>query len=337
MTKKKDPPASLGRSSPGSSSLLHLVPAVLRARGFRFYTQGGRRLVDLWQDGGAAVLGHTPAGILRELKNTAERGLFAPLPHPLEGRLHKALARLFPHRLFRLYAGEASFRRALCRAGYPADISPLDMALPDAYPAPTACPDPGAYVAGTPTACPGMGTPDKALSLWRPFTDGPPVPGLAGTAPDEGLPEGTPPQDEALSPELLLPVLPLPWTQALWVLAISPQTEAGRDFPPSDILSPVILAAAVRAVCGLVAAAPDRGNPQFHKLDNALRTGPWRRRGIYLWYGEAPDDASYETLFRRFLDRGFLLPPSRNLPAILPGILSPGEEARLAELLKRET
>jgi hypothetical protein len=133
-----------------------------------------------------------------------------------------------------------------------------------------------------------------------------------------------------------LPVLPLPWTQALWVLAISPQTEAGRDFPPSDILSPVILAAAVRGVYDLIAAAPDRGNPQFHKLDDALRAGPWGRRGIYLWYGEAPDDDSYEALFRRFLDQGFLLPPFRNLPAILPGVLSPGEETRLAGLLKRE-
>ncbi|MDR2028533.1 MAG: hypothetical protein LBP93_03225, partial [Treponema sp.] len=195
MTEKKE-------LSPSPSSLLRLVPAVLRARGFRLYTQGGRRLVDLWQYGGAAVLGHTPAGILRELKNTAERGLFAPLPHPLEGRLHKALARLFPHRVFRLYAGEASFRRALCRAGYPADISPLDMALPGGAPShPAASP-------AAEAAFDGAGTPDAALLLWRPFMDGPPAPALPG---------------EALPPELFLPVLPLPWPQALWVLGLSPR------------------------------------------------------------------------------------------------------------------
>jgi hypothetical protein len=85
-------------------SLLKQVPAVLRARGFRLYTQGGRRLVDLWLNGGAAVLGHTPPNLLRELKNTASRGLYAPFPHFTEGRLLKALSKLFPGRSFRLYA-----------------------------------------------------------------------------------------------------------------------------------------------------------------------------------------------------------------------------------------
>jgi len=88
----------------GEFSLLKQVPTVLRARGFRLYTQGGRRLVDLWLNGGAAVLGHTPPNILRELKNTAGRGLYSPLPHFTEGRFLKALSRLFPGRSFRLYA-----------------------------------------------------------------------------------------------------------------------------------------------------------------------------------------------------------------------------------------
>jgi hypothetical protein len=85
-------------------SLLNTVPAVLRARGFRLYTQDGKRLVDLWLNGGAAVLGHTPPNILRELKNTASRGLYAPLPHFTESRFLKALSKLFPGRSFRLYA-----------------------------------------------------------------------------------------------------------------------------------------------------------------------------------------------------------------------------------------
>jgi hypothetical protein len=78
---------------------------ILRARGFRLYTNDGRRLIDLWQNGGAAVLGHTPANILRELKNTASRGLYAPFPHFAEGRYLKALAKLFPGYVFRLHAG----------------------------------------------------------------------------------------------------------------------------------------------------------------------------------------------------------------------------------------
>ncbi|MDR2730539.1 MAG: hypothetical protein LBB81_06535 [Treponema sp.] len=84
--------------------LLGFVPAVLRARGFRLYTQDTKRLVDLWQNGGAAVLGHTPPNVLRELKNYASRGLFSPLPHFLHDRYLKALSKLFPGYAFRIYS-----------------------------------------------------------------------------------------------------------------------------------------------------------------------------------------------------------------------------------------
>jgi hypothetical protein len=99
------------------SSLLRLVPVVVRARGFRLYTRDGRRLIDLWQNGGAAVLGHTPPNMLRELKNTASRGLFAPLPHFLEGRFIKALSRLFPGRNFRLYSSAPAALEPLLKTG----------------------------------------------------------------------------------------------------------------------------------------------------------------------------------------------------------------------------
>ena len=85
-------------------SLLRKIPNVLRARGFRLYLSNGKRLVDLWLNGGAAVLGHTPPNILRELKNTASRGLYSPLPHFTEARYLKALSKIFPNRVFRLYA-----------------------------------------------------------------------------------------------------------------------------------------------------------------------------------------------------------------------------------------
>jgi hypothetical protein len=87
-------------------SLLKTVPAVLRARGFRLYTQDGKRLIDLWLNGGAAILGHTPPNLLRELKNTASRGMYSPLPHFSQSRYLKALSKLFPGRSFRLYAAQ---------------------------------------------------------------------------------------------------------------------------------------------------------------------------------------------------------------------------------------
>jgi hypothetical protein len=266
------------------SGLLAQTPPIRRARDFRLYTDRGRRLVDLWQLGGAAVLGHTPARVLREFKNTAERGLFAPLPHPLAGRFCKALARLFPGAAFRVYADEFSLRRALEAAGYDAASPVRDPAFsPEA-------------------AFP------RTISLWRPF--------LGSGVPASGTP--------------FRPVLPLPWPGAPRVLVLEPSRLP--RFPPPDPVSPAILAAAARAVYDLL-AAPERR--RFPKIETALSQSPWRRRGIYLTLSAPPEGAAYAALFRAFLDRGFLLPPEPAQPLILPGCLSPGEEAALAALVRR--
>jgi hypothetical protein len=274
--------------------LLRLLPPVLRARGFRLYTGSGR-LVDLWQDGGRAVLGHKPPQALREFKNSADRGLFTGFPHPQEGRFLKALSRLFPGRNFRVYAGPASLNRALEAAGLPPGPDP--GAFPDpAFPSPPA------------------GPAASAVSLWRPFLDEEPA------ARETPVP-------------VLVPVLPCP---------LSPQAAAlapGWDdrFPPSDIIPPVILAAASRGIYDIIAAASRGGRPVYPKINRLLynrRDGeacPWRRRGIYLSLPDA--GPGWETLFRRFLEGGFLIPPGPAEPLILPGALSPGEEAKLAALL----
>jgi hypothetical protein len=261
-------------------ALLRLAPAVLRAKDFRLYTQGGRRLVDLWQNGGAAVLGHTPPALLRELKNTASRGLYAPFPHFLEARFIKALSRLFTGRTFRLYASPPSALESLVK--------------------------------------------DKTAALWRPFLN----PGAPLNTPDK--------------PPVLIPVLPgiqgwcsgLP--QGLCVLALDPAFEtetAGAPLPPGDFLSPVLLATAARGIYDLIAAAPERGKCSWPRIAKALKDSSWQRRGIYLSLREPATLESWAALFLRFLDTGFLLPPIPDHPLMLPGVLSPGEEAKLASLL----
>ncbi|MDR3342738.1 MAG: hypothetical protein LBT14_08135 [Treponema sp.] len=280
--------------------LLRKIPPVLRARDFYLYTQGGQRLVDLWQYGGAAVLGHTPPHVLRELKNTANRGLFTPFPHPLENRLLKALSRIFPESTCRVYADEASLRRALAEAGFPENRP---------FPDPAVFPD-------EPLSTPGP-------SLWRPF--------LQDQSAENASPR-TPVTRQGGSTELLVPVLP--WALAPKVLVIGLRDEQVNRFPPSDILSPVLLTAAVRSIYDLIAAMPERGSVAFPHIPEALAHSTWRRRGIYLYYPELLDAEQYSTLFLHFLESGFLLPPSENLPLILPGALSPGEEAKLAALLR---
>jgi len=253
-------------------SLLRLVPAVLRARDFRLYTNAGR-LIDLWQNNGAAILGHTPPSLLRELKNTASRGLYAPFPHFLETRYHKALSRIFPDRTFRLFAA----------------------------------------------APPGLETlvANGSAALWRPFAD--PASPLA-------VPE---------NPPVLIPVIPgiQTWRDGLplglCVLAVKDAATIGGDFLP-----PVLLAPAIRGIYDLISVAPARANPNYPRIAKALKNSEtWQRNGIYLTLRQKPSQTEWETLFRRFLENGFLLPPLPSQPLILPGVLSPGEEAKLASLL----
>jgi hypothetical protein len=75
----------------------------------------------------------------------------------LEGRLVKALTRLLPGRVFRVYAGEAALRRALAGAGFDGEAPFPDPALSPA----------------------GSGPPPGGeLSLWRPFLKSPGAPVL---------------------------------------------------------------------------------------------------------------------------------------------------------------
>jgi len=252
--------------------LLRQVPTVLRARDFRLYTGEGR-LVDLWQNNGAAILGHTPPSLLRELKNTASRGLYAPFPHFLETRYHKALSRIFPDRAFRLYAAPPPGLETLVANG--------------------------------------------SAALWRPFAD---------SASPLGVPE---------SPPILIPIVPgiQAWRNGLplglCVLAAKDAATIGGDFLP-----PVLLAVAIRGVYDLISAAPARANPVYPRIAKALKNNEaWQRNGIYLTPRQKPSQEEWAALFRRFLENGFLLPPLPSQPLILPGILSPGEETKLASLL----
>jgi hypothetical protein len=59
---------------------LQRVPALRRSREYRLYTLDGRRLLDCFQDGGRAILGHRTPGMVSRIKNDLERGLSTVLP-----------------------------------------------------------------------------------------------------------------------------------------------------------------------------------------------------------------------------------------------------------------
>lgn len=282
-----------GCLSDGEFFLLRRIPAVLRARGFRLYLsdgygcQGNRRLVDLWLNGGAAIMGHTPPNQLRELKNAASRGLYAPFPHFTEGRYLKALSKLFPKSSLRLYAAPPQELVSLFNTG--------------------------------------------SARLWRPFEE--PVTQESSQEASSFMADNVP---------LFVPVLPgiQTWRSGLplglCVTVSNPVCGSAAnmlaELPASDVLSPVLLAAAARGVHDIIAAA-ERAKPVFAKLTKVLQKSRWQRRGIYLSLKEEATDEAWEMLFNQFLQAGFLLPPVQSHPLILPGELSAGEEAKLASAL----
>jgi hypothetical protein len=137
---------------------------------------------------------------------------------------------------------------------------------------------------------------------------------------------------------LLAPVLP--WSLAPAVLVITERAQGahGRGMvekiPPSDMVAPVLLVGATRAIYDLIAEkdAAER-NKIFPKITKSLLTERcvWKQNGIYLHTDL--DDEAYRRLFQLFLDANFLLPPHPHTPAILPPTLSEGEEANLSRLL----
>ena len=235
---------------------LALLPPVKRARGYRLYTESAR-FVDLYLDGGRAVLGHNPPGVLREMKNAAERNLFAPYPSYYTRRFEKALSLLFPGKSFVGYGSMEAVPSAIREK-----------------------------------------TPE-----WRPYMQ------WAG--------------EDALA------LLPHPLAPAVLVTGMAAGNERYRTVP----LPPVILALTTRAVYDML-HCPERRAVVYPQVNEALAEGSWTREGIYVRLKKQAADEEWARLFRRFLDAGFLIPPTQRDPLILPGELSPGEEKALAECLR---
>lgn len=107
------------------------LPRVRRARGYRLYTAGGRRLLDLYLDRGAALLGHRPELLGRELKNVAGRGLIGNLPSSYAALLQRVLRQALPgHAWFGIAATAAGALRLLRGQLGLAPEQPLTVADP---------------------------------------------------------------------------------------------------------------------------------------------------------------------------------------------------------------
>lgn len=67
------------------------IPAIRRARGWRLYTENGRRLLDFYQDQGRGVMGWKADGAARLAKALLDKALTAPYPSVWQKRLERAV------------------------------------------------------------------------------------------------------------------------------------------------------------------------------------------------------------------------------------------------------
>ncbi|TXT49171.1 MAG: hypothetical protein FD137_773 [Spirochaetes bacterium] len=72
------------------------LPPVRRARGWRLYTEAGNRLLDMYCDGGRAVMGAKPGEQGKYAKALIDRGLASAYPSLWDARLRKALLEWVP-------------------------------------------------------------------------------------------------------------------------------------------------------------------------------------------------------------------------------------------------
>jgi len=270
------------------------LPRIRRARGYRLYDERGRRYLDLWQNGGRSLLGHRPARQTTLLKDVLSKGLAADLPSVYTRRLERALAALLPgYAQVRVVASqEAALRLAGLYLGR--ELSAAEVTDPALADAPRSAPS-------------APGAPRAEVALWRP--------GLEAVA-------GSPPA------AVLLPVLPFGLAGAPAAVCFAGPLPEG--FPASEVVSPLLLAGALRSLADL------KRIKRPEALGDELLAGVrgWRRRGIYLT--PCCEPARYGEVFRAFLEGGVLLSPVFPGPSILPGEeLSRGELRTMIGLFRR--
>ena len=269
------------------------LPMVGRARDFHLYTVDGRRLLDLSLDGGAALLGHRPERLGRELSSVMARGLIGNLPSVHGARLMRVLRRLLPgHRWFGIAASADDAWRLLRDrvAGLPA--TPADAADP-------------------------LRDPDwreAPVAWWRPLCEQQPLGGV-------WLEQG---------PAALLHRLP--FRIGAGPVTVSTRDPGGPDASPgaegaAASISPLLLSGAAAALNRMARAAPER----LHSAARwPHHLGAWRRNGVYLVADYPCRD--HGRVHATFLAAGVLLNPRYREASILPAAASRGELQLLERL-----
>lgn len=108
----------MGTLPPDAARRLDTLPCVRRARGAYLYTADGRRLIDLYRDGGRSILGHRLASVDLTIKNQLSVGLGLSAPSIYARHLDRAAHQWFPdHPHVRVYPSEEAALQAISEGG----------------------------------------------------------------------------------------------------------------------------------------------------------------------------------------------------------------------------
>lgn len=86
------------------------IDSIRRARGYRLYTQQGKRLLDFYQWNGRALLGHRPESLMTRVKNAFSQGVWVSINSRYHSRclkLAQSITSDYPYAA--LFASEADF------------------------------------------------------------------------------------------------------------------------------------------------------------------------------------------------------------------------------------
>jgi hypothetical protein len=292
------------------------LPQVRRARGARLYTNDGRRLLDLWAEGGRMLSGRRRGGADLAAVEQLDRGLASAFASPWQTRLEKSLCRWLPgFGGFEFFSSETEALLAIAEedglfikelregrsprkalgdlASRTRRVMPLDIVADERSEMLHACCIPDLL-----PDCQGHDDMRKMSAV------------LSADAP-------------------AMIMLPLP--EALSFGAIARKKPGGvcRKEGSSPAIPAMKLAAAARAVCDLLAFIRDFDRSRWAAIDSCIeglfvRQGPW----LIPCYGRT----EHAAVFADCLAHGVLISPEYRMPSCVPAEFDAGEAAVLKQV-----
>ena len=283
---------------------------VQRARGCYLYTRSGRRVVDMYQEAGRAILGWGNSMATTVFKNIMSRGLTGTFSTDYGHQLKRAVKALLPeYDQVRWFNSLFSTQTALAQYfDFWTEIPLGEHPLLDTSESP--------FTENYDLTLDSW-LAKKGVPRWRPWLD------EAWFSSWQEIPQHVMEINEKAQTAIVV-VPPLPWVKSYYLVAFTEME--GRYIPPSDVLLPPVMASTARAIYDLIAEMPNRSEKDWCKFDFVIKKY-WDRRGPYL-LPKVPQ-SRYREFFDHCLDCGIVISPNYRVPSIIPWGAHEGDFSQL--------